>query len=337
MNMRNSAISVQTYSIHLGEIMNIKRLTLVVALILVVALAVSVVSAQGGSREPRPQHRADVLRDALVEQTGLEWNAIIEQLRNGATLVDILAEEGADVDAFAIELMADMEANFTSAVEDGQITQEQADRALENIEEQVTRALNGGFRPQLPNRQDEHSGADQLFGLLLGAAAEKTGLEPEAITEQLREGTSLTAILIDAGVDVEVFTDDVIARMEADLIEQISRMLDQEGLRPRPGGGRPAADQLFSRVRDAIVEQTGLAPEAIMEELRDGVSFAGIMTVAGVDVDAFVSDLTSQVEAELNQAVADGRMEEERAAQFLETLNERLADLINRHPEGNDG
>ena len=93
---------------------------------------------------------SNAIRDTFVEQTELELEEVMEQLRDGASLVDILANAGVDVDAFVAAVVERAEAEINAAVADGRITQEQADRLLENVEAEVRQALNAEGGPPAP-------------------------------------------------------------------------------------------------------------------------------------------------------------------------------------------
>ena len=91
-----------------------------------------------------------LIRDTLVEQTELELEEVMEQLRDGASLADILANAGVDVGTFVAAVVERAEAEINAAVADGRITQEQADRLLENVEAEVRQALNAEGGPPAP-------------------------------------------------------------------------------------------------------------------------------------------------------------------------------------------
>jgi uncharacterized protein (UPF0264 family) len=82
-----------------------------------------------------------VLQSA-AEQTGLDVSAIREQLRDGATLADILTANGVEVEVFVDGLVAQAETRLNQAVENGRITQEQMDKLLTNLRERLTNRIN---------------------------------------------------------------------------------------------------------------------------------------------------------------------------------------------------
>jgi uncharacterized protein (DUF433 family) len=78
----------------------------------------------GGQQRPLVQ---GVLREA-AEATGLEVSEITQQLRDGATLAEILSANGVDIETFVDGLIADAQARF--------------DERLEALREQLLERLN---------------------------------------------------------------------------------------------------------------------------------------------------------------------------------------------------
>jgi len=89
------------------------------------------------------------LLDIVAEETGLTAEELREQLRDGATMAEVIADNGGDVDAVmttAVDAMTEM---INAAVEAGDLPAEVAERMLKNLEQRITDALNGE-RPERP-------------------------------------------------------------------------------------------------------------------------------------------------------------------------------------------
>jgi polyhydroxyalkanoate synthesis regulator phasin len=89
-------------------------------------------------------------------------------------------------------------------VEDGTLTQEQAD------------AVTGGLREKAEEWREEHGGP-RGHGLLRGLweeAAAVIGVEPEALREGLQDGRSLTEVGAEAGVERQELVDALVAKGE---------------------------------------------------------------------------------------------------------------------------
>jgi len=83
------------------------------------------------------------LADVVAEVTGTERTAVVEALQDGQTLAEYLEAHGATVEQVVDEVLAAREEALAAAVENGRLTQEQADAMLAHMEEQITAHLNG--------------------------------------------------------------------------------------------------------------------------------------------------------------------------------------------------
>jgi len=89
---------------------------------------------------------------AISAETGLETTEILQQVRDGEILADIITNNGGDVDTVVAAVVEAVTTNVNERVESEQITQEQADTILENLEETVTDLINGELELPLRDR-----------------------------------------------------------------------------------------------------------------------------------------------------------------------------------------
>lgn len=176
------------------------------------AAGVGAASAQEGSA---PLRLGQAVIELAVEQTGMEAPDLLAQLREGDTLANLITANGGDVDAFIADVTRTLGEGINSAVENGRITQAQADRILSNLEERVTQAVQGeGPLLDRARQWRQRGGVGPVERQVIQLAAEQTGLEPQAIIEQIREGQSLADVLTANGVEPEAFIDSVIAEAQ---------------------------------------------------------------------------------------------------------------------------
>ncbi|HIE38569.1 MAG TPA: hypothetical protein EYH30_09035 [Anaerolineales bacterium] len=93
--------------------------------------------------------------------------------------------------------------------------------------------------------------------------------------------------------------------------------------RMRPGRGMGG----FSLV-DGTAEATGLTEEEVVAALREGQTFAEIAEAQGVDPRAIVDRLLAERKELLEEAVAEGRLTQERADEMLEEMAEHLSEHL---------
>lgn len=77
-----------------------------------------------------------------AEQTGLDAQEIRQELRSGKTLADILTEHNVDTNAFIESAVSQAQERLNKAVENGRLTQEEADQKLSEFRQHLTEHLN---------------------------------------------------------------------------------------------------------------------------------------------------------------------------------------------------
>src|SRR5689334_12025903 len=75
-------------------------------------------------------------------------------------------------------------------------------------------------------------------------------------------------------------------------------------------------------VINVVAEETGLEPRDILGQMRDGLKLTDIITANGGDVDQVIADSVSKLTDEINQAVSDGKMTQDRADNLLKNLQD---------------
>lgn len=121
--------------------------------------------------------------------------------------------------------------------------------------------------------------------------------------------------------------DGTIDAMQADAVSTF--LADEWNDRPgRHGGPGHRAHPLIESV-DTAVEILGIDAETLRDELRSGSSLAEIAEANGVDPQTLIDALVAEAEAMLDQAVADGRIDADRAEERRTDLDERITALVN--------
>jgi polyhydroxyalkanoate synthesis regulator phasin len=106
---------------------------------------------EGGFPFNRRLHRAGGhILVAAADVLEMEKDDLVAELREGNSLADVAAAQGIGVDGFKAQLLAEVQADIDAKVADGTITQEQADRLSEGLEERIDNIVNaqpgeGGF------------------------------------------------------------------------------------------------------------------------------------------------------------------------------------------------
>ena len=172
---------------------------------------------EGGRGEGRGQG-GDVREavQAVVDATGLEAQEIMQQLRDGATLSEIIVANDGDPNNIIAILIGLVTEKTNQAVTDGVITQERADEILANAETHITNLVNN------PLPQGGMGGNHREFERVFMDALEGTGLTREEVRTQLQDGASLRQVLTDAGLDVAALTSEALANAKTRLDEAVA-------------------------------------------------------------------------------------------------------------------
>ncbi len=96
--------------------------------------------------------------DVIAKALGISQDDLMSALRDGKTIAEIAKEKGVDEQKVIDALVADAKTRTAAAVEDGRITQEQADKRLENLTERITRFVEEGMPQHGPHGDGDGDG-----------------------------------------------------------------------------------------------------------------------------------------------------------------------------------
>lgn len=184
-------------------------------------IVTGVIPVQAEDDNPWPWHGhfrgwggpGDIL-ETVAEVLGLTPEDLSAELRDGKTVAEVAEAQGIDTQAIVDAVNAEIEQWVQEAVDEGRLTQEQADRILESLADADGERLLGLAMPFGPHM---HGGFGRGWGGpggCLDAAAEVLGMEPEDLMAELREGKTLTEIAEEKGVDPQAVEDAILAHME---------------------------------------------------------------------------------------------------------------------------
>jgi truncated hemoglobin YjbI len=318
--------------------MDAKKLIITIAIVTVVGAGV--VSAQP---ERPDQGRNGLIRAAIQaagEETGLEAQEIVRQMREGMTLAEVVAANGGDVQTVIDQAVAAASERLAQAVENDRITQEQSDEWLSQIETLITEGVNRELPGRPGIREIVRNGAQ----VVLQSVTAATGLSAAELRPMLREGMTLAEIVTANGGDVQAVIADAVSDATARINEAVANgqltqerademLANLETSFANAMNDTPRQRRVEARVGAGVVElaaeQTGLSPREIAAQLRSGTTLGELLTANGVDVNAFIDDVVEQADARLDQAVANGRITQERADEMLANLREHLTQRLN--------
>ncbi len=99
--------------------------------------------APDGQRNGRRGHRGGCNLDDAAEAIGIDEADLRAAIEDGDTIADVAEANGVDVDDVIDAMVDAKEDHIAEKVEEGRITQEQADEKLADVEAKITDRVNG--------------------------------------------------------------------------------------------------------------------------------------------------------------------------------------------------
>ncbi len=98
---------------------------------------------------------------------------------------------------------------------------------------------------------------------------------------------------------------------------------DTQSPGPRPG------EHVLGALLQHLQEATGLSVEELRAQREEGMTFADLFRENGLDPETVAADVKAQLTTEIEQAVADGRITQEQADQWVAGLDEAIDRVLN--------
>lgn len=153
----------------------------------------------------------------------------------------------------------------------------------------------------------------------VAAAQEVTSTDPEVTAP-----TTLEDVLADLVTD-GVITEDQSAQIATALRERMGAFEGHHG-------GFDRGVWL-----ETVAEEIGIDVATVRDALRDGQTIAEVAVANGSSAEAVVAALVTEMNANLDQAVADGKLTTEQADEIRADAPDRIAAMVNGESEGHMG
>jgi len=185
------------------------------------------------------------------------------------------------------------------------------------------------------------------------ALEEALGLSAEEIRDGLVEGKTLAELAEEQGVSAEDLTAALVAAATEHIDQAVADgELDADEAEERKAGLEERITDLINRTPpeglgdgpglrgrfgpppglEVAEEVLGLSAEEIRDGLAEGKTLAELAEEQGVPVDELADALAAQAIERLDQAVEDGKLDADRAAEAKEHLDEMIDRAINAEP-----
>jgi uncharacterized protein (DUF433 family) len=206
--------------------------------------------------------------DILAEQLDLTTDEAVDELSAGVSIADLAANHNVDVQVIADAFLAAHQEALGAAVENGRLTQEQADAMQEHMTEEIAEQVNepwtGRMGPGMmgqwgdPEAVPEHKPfrGHGMFGhgmsggtsSLLDILAEQLGLTTDEVVDELSAGISIADLAENHNVDVQVIVDAFLAAHQ----EALSAAVENGRLTQEQADAmqEPMAEEIAERVNE---------------------------------------------------------------------------------------
>lgn len=212
------------------------------------SLAIGAVSAQDDEQRQN-RNGAGIMSELIAvieEATGLTRQEFMQAVRDGATPAEVITANGGDVAAVTDQAVTAITERVEEAVANGNMTQERADRVLENLESNITDLLNGDLNNRLRDRMQErrgNRGGDRIPRELLEVIIAETGLTSFELRDALEDST-IAEVLEANGAAVQTVIDRAVGLVSQRLSEAVENgRITQE-----------QADERLQRFEERITE-----------------------------------------------------------------------------------
>jgi transposase-like protein len=219
----------------------------------------------------------------------------------------------------------------------------------------VAYAADGGTTT--PAKSEQGARHHRRAGAVVGVAAKAIGIDRAELVQGVRDGKSVADVAKDHGVEAKTVEDALVAaatkrvdtavsngRIDADRAAKIKDKLPQraEKLVETPLKGKlhraVARVKLRRHARRAgfkiAAETIGVSAKDLAAAVKGGTSIAAVAQQHQVDPQAVVDAVVNAAGKKLDEAVAKGKLDADRAAKIKDRLTERVTNAVNRTPKG---
>lgn len=191
--------------------------------------------------------------------------------------------------------------------------------------------------------------------------SQAVGMEPDELIPQLKEGKSIAQIAEEQGISTSVVVGELLVSVEERLDravadgklsqEQAEEKLSKAEVRITEMVQNPALKGIVGHEVNKIRKQDGrarqtrillhqvcqivnLEHEELLTQLKEGKKIVEIAQEQGVSRDELLKSLVDTAQNRLDKAVSEGKLDEEKAAEIMSKIEDRLAKFVDDFPPG---
>lgn len=271
-----------------------------------------------------------------AERLGMDEDALWTAIEEGKTIAELAQEANVDVQAIVDAIKTAETELLNQLVADGVITQAEADEWLAEMDEEIRQFV-------------EESFTDMFIGVdWFTLAAEALGMDEEALWQAIENGQSVGDIAAEQGVETQTIIDAIIAA-ETEAINQavadgkLTQEEADEWLQYLAEDARAFVEDSWDECEDDFYAEDFLGvdwfaetakllnmdEDTMWQALEGGQTISQLATDAGIDPQTIIDTLVAAETEAINKAVADGKLTQEEADEWLQFLAEDAAEFVN--------
>lgn len=258
---------------------------------------------------------------------GVEESAVQEALQAGKTLAAFAEEKGLAKADYLSKLVAAETTAINAEVTAGKLTQEQADKKLADLSDQLTKQIEG-TKGAFPG--GDRGGKDMAKGMghgsnLVEQTATILSVEPSVVQEAVKAGQTLSAFAVEKGLTeadyvaklVAAETTAIQAEVTAGKLTQeqadkrltgLSDRITKQVQSTRPEGGQDQGRGFGDRGgffgnSEAVTTILGITQEELRTELEAGKSIADVAAAKGISEDDLISKIKDSMTDSIKQHI----------------------------------
>ena len=168
-------------------------------------------SGQQGNpnRGERGEKLGRITVEQLIKASGLDKELVLQAMKDGKSLREIFAANGVDTQAVVQTVLGQLEARLKMAVQEGKLTEEQAQKILAAAREALPKILD---HHGTPGGDGGNPGSEHRLGKAsLSVAADAIGISAQDLLQELRNGKTIAQVALAHNVPVQHVIDAMVA------------------------------------------------------------------------------------------------------------------------------
>lgn len=273
----------------------------------------------GAQKQDKLENHAEIL--------GLSSDELKTELESGKTLKEIIENSGLTFEEFKAAIEDKITEDLIELVESGEITQEQADKFLQKIQNKDK------MKGQRPERNDTNKKFGQRPNMNLEQKAEILGISFEELKAELESGKKFHEIVESLGLDKEEIHNRTMEQIASHLDELVTEgKITQEQADNRLEEMQNRHEKKQEETENRLIHQAeilGISVEELETELQAGKKFQELAEEAGLSKEYIQERIEEQIKIHLDSLVANGEITQEQADDRLEKMQNRHEQMAN--------